>query len=609
MKVLFKYLRLLSLSTSGALLLCIVFAANPEIAEGTITGKVFWFHFSILLLAFSVLFMEATVKKSNFTFSLPDGLLLLFAGLALLTYNYELDPEPERLLFAGQITTLWFMLRATLQAHPELRLFFLSIIICTGIFEAAWGMGQLYGGASTNHPLLKGDGLIFSPGPFSGYLAIVLPVCLNLALRFRDCDKLAWWETRTMLFYLSAFTIILILIGLPGGKSHSAWLAAGISCCWVFYLRKSGWQLLKKRVIKHNKTVIVSCIVLFIVISGLPTLGSVFSTEKSANRMLMWNVTTQAILNKPVTGTGLGGFPVSFAQTQADYLASTKASDTERMAATCPPFAFNDYLQIGLEFGIAGLLLFALWIAFCLYYGLKNKQVGATGGILSLLFFSMYSYPLQLPSFWVLLIFFSAMCVTRAEKQQKPSVKSFPYIGTFAALVACILFFGQRSYYEPYKEWKTLRILVEKEEQKVAAQGYMSLYPRLSHRTEFLLEGARCLQQSGQYSNAIIWSYRAIRLTANPEFYYILAESHQQLGLYRQAEKYLLQCLYILPEQIDTYYLLTKLYAETNYYHPDKLRLAAHSVLTKQPDTCFRPVRQMKEEVYQLLLQQMANSK
>ena len=201
------------------------------------------------------------------------------------------------------------------------------------------------------------------------------------------------------------------------------------------------------------------------------------------------------------------------------------------------------------------------------------------------------------------------MCVTRTEKQQKPSVKSIPYIGTVAALVACILFFGQRSYYEPYSEWKTLRILVEKEEQKVAAQGYMSLYPRLSHRTEFLLEGARCLQQSGQYSNAIIWSRRAIRLSADPEFYYILAQSHQQLGLYKLAEKYLLQCLHILPEQIDTYYLLTKLYAETNYYHPDKLRLAAHSVLTKQPDTCFKPARQMKEEVYQLLLQQMANSK
>lgn len=68
MKVLFKYLRLLSLSTSGRYFLCIVFAANPEIAEGTITGKIFWFHFSILLLAFSVLFMEATVKKKQLYF-------------------------------------------------------------------------------------------------------------------------------------------------------------------------------------------------------------------------------------------------------------------------------------------------------------------------------------------------------------------------------------------------------------------------------------------------------------------------------------------------------------------------------------------------------------
>ena len=93
MKVLFKYLRLFSLSTSGALLLCIVFAANPNIAEGTITGKVFWFHFTILLLAFSVLFMEATIRKCNFTFTLPDGLLLLFSGLVLLNYDHDLNPQ------------------------------------------------------------------------------------------------------------------------------------------------------------------------------------------------------------------------------------------------------------------------------------------------------------------------------------------------------------------------------------------------------------------------------------------------------------------------------------------------------------------------------------
>lgn len=606
MNMLFKYLRLLSLSMSGALLLCIVFAANPEIADGTITGKVFWFHFSILLLAFSVLLMEATVSKSYFTFSLPDGLLLLFTGLILFTYDRELNPQPEKLLFIGQITMLWFLLRSALQTHSELRLFFMSILICTGLFEAIWGMGHLYETPSSmEHPLLTGDELIFSAGPFSGYLAAILPLCLNLALRFRDCDKITWWETRTMLFYLSVFAIVLIPIALFCGGSRPAWLAAVASCCWVFCLRKSGWELLKKKVIKHNKIVIIGGVILFLVAAGLPTLGGIFIPGKPASRMLMWNVTTKAILNKPFTGTGLGGFPTSFAQTQAEYFNSGNASDTERLAASYPRYAYNDYLQIGLEFGIAGLLLFALWIGFCIYYGLKNKQVGATGGILSLLFFSMYSFPLQLPSFWVLLIFFSVICVTRPSKQQKTYSNSFPHIGAFVAIVACILFFGQQDYYDSYKEWKTLQTLEQKNEQQVAAQGYICLYPQLSHKIEFLLEGSKCLQQCGYYSDAITWSLRAIRLSANPEFYYILAESYRQLGLYKQAEKYLLQCQQILPEKIETYYLLTKLYAETSFYQPEKLRQAAYLILTRKPDSNVRNILLMRNEVNRLLREQM----
>lgn len=608
MKVLFKYLRLLSLSTSGALLLCIVFAANPDIAEGTITGKIFWFHFTILLLAFSVLFMEATVRKSNFTFTLPDVLLLLFTGLILYTYNRDLNLHPERLLFVGQLTLLWFMLRAVIQTHPELRLFFIAIIMCTGVFEALWGMGQLYGNPSDDHLLFKGSGLAFSSGPYSGYLAIVLPLCLNLALRFRDCDKIAWWETRTMVFYLSVIGMVIILIALPGGASRPAWLAAIVSCSWVFFLRKSGWKILKQRVIKHSKTVVIVCAFLFLFIAGLPTLGGFIHPDRSAGRMLMWNVTTKAILEQPLTGTGLGGFSASYAKTQADYFASGRASETERQAACCPRFAFNEYLQMGLEFGIAGLLLFSLWIGFTLYYGLKNKQIGVTGSIIALLFFSMYSYPLQLPSFWVLLLFFSAICVTIPSKQQKPSPKTLPYIGTLAALAACMLFFGQRGYYESYKEWKTLRILEQKNEYNIAAQGYRSLYPKLSHRVEFLREGARCLLQNKQFADAVIWTNRALQLSADPEFYDIMAESHRQLGLYNQAEKYLLQCLHILPERIETYYQLTKLYSDNSYYQPDKLKLAAYSVLIWQPLDQSSAIKLMKEDVSRLL-QHVINKK
>lgn len=601
MKNLFKYLRLLSLTMSGSLLLCIVFAANPEIAEGTTAGKVFWFHFTILLLAFSVLVTETTVKNSNFSFTLPDGLLLLFSGFILITYNHELDPEPEKLLFIGQLTLLWFMLRAILQVHPELKIFFISIIICTGIFEALWGMGQLHGDLAEIHPLLKDSSPMFNPGAYSGYIVMILPLCLNLILRLRKCDKIALWETRTMLFYLAAAGIIVILIALPGGMSRTAWLAAVAACCWVFFLRKSGWELLKEKVMAHRRIAVIACAFIFIILTALPSIGGFVRPDKSTSRMLMWNVTVKAILEHPFYGTGLGGFPVSYAKAQADYFSSGKASDMERMVADCPEFPYNEYLHMGLEYGILGLLLFALWIGFTLYYGLKNRQIGTTGGIIAILFLSMYSYPLQLQSFWVLLIFFAAISVTKTGKQKKTFQCSLPYIGALVALMACVMFFNQQHYYQSYKEWKTLRVLVEKKEYRVAAQGFQCLYPQLSHKVEFLMEGAECLQQNKQYGDVIIWTSRALQQSAEPEFHHLMAESYRQLGLYKQAEKCLLQCCKILPEQIETYYLLIKLYSENAYFHPNKLKQAAYSALAIQTINETEESRQIKEEVNKIL--------
>ena len=59
----FSYLRLLLLATSGMLLLCIIFAMNPELADGTLSGKICWFHFTSLLLAGGVLLMVSSINS------------------------------------------------------------------------------------------------------------------------------------------------------------------------------------------------------------------------------------------------------------------------------------------------------------------------------------------------------------------------------------------------------------------------------------------------------------------------------------------------------------------------------------------------------------------
>ena len=118
----FGYLRLLLLATSGMLLLCIIFAMNPELADGTLSGKICWFHFTSLLLAGGVLLMEFTTKKSRFIFSLPDALLLLLFGIVLVSYDKDENLQPERFLFIAQLVALWFMLYRRIRNYDRFSL-------------------------------------------------------------------------------------------------------------------------------------------------------------------------------------------------------------------------------------------------------------------------------------------------------------------------------------------------------------------------------------------------------------------------------------------------------------------------------------------------------
>ena len=48
--------------------------------------------------------------------------------------------------------------------------------------------------------------------------------------------------------------------------------------------------------------------------------------------------------------------------------------------AGCHEYAFNEYLQIGLEQGVGGLIVFVAWLGSMAYYGIRNRQQGAAGG-------------------------------------------------------------------------------------------------------------------------------------------------------------------------------------------------------------------------------------
>ena len=543
---------------------------------------------------------------------IPDLLVLSFFIITLLTYDYSLHPEPEKLLFGGQLVVLWFLLRVLLKEYPSLRLFFLAFILLTAGIEAFRGLEQLYGYRTSSHHLFRLTGSFYNPGPYSGYLAIVLPVALGFMLRIGKQKRHSWWHYTTVLYAVSWSVFVLILLVLPAGMSRSAWLAGGIACGWILKgeLKKLSpllWRGVRGEVCppfrglggRLGGRLLLLC--LFVVLLG----GLYMMKKDSANgRLLMWKVTAQGIIHQPVTGTGLGGFPAAYAGEQADYFASGDASQTEKLVAGCPEYAFNEYLQIGLEQGIAGLVCFVLWLIYSFYYGVKNRRFGAAGGILAFTVFAFSSYPLQLPSFWVLLLILSAVCVAEPcssapYKQLKIKANSLLIciVGAALSILFCHL---QQRYYPAYQEWNTLVVLYNNKAYGVASPKYKKLYPHLNHRPEYLFEYAQCLAKTGHYTGSNALFERASRLSSDPMILYMMAKNSQELGTYQEAEKLLLHGIDILPERIYPYYLLSKLYGEPAFYNPIKLQAAIDSVLTKEPKVQTTAILEMREEVKKL---------
>lgn len=582
------------------LILFIPFAISRTLANGVVTGKIFWFHLSMALLGICTFYFIAKDKdEKSFIYSSTDFLMLGIVIWCCISYSWKLSFETEKLFFAGQLFILWFLLRYILTKHPDLNKTYLWILIWTGFIEAIWGIMQLHGWASSNHTLFLLTGSFFNPGPYSGYLAIILPIALGVLLE---------QTSRNILYYFGAICVFAILVVLPAGMSRSAWIAAGLSCAWTYSMYRADWKWIKTRWIRNKVLYTISGIALCIsLIGGVSYLYS-FKKDSADGRLLMWKVTAQAISKQPFSGVGLGGFPAAYAQSQAEYMTSGKATEQEKLVAGCPEYAFNEYLQIGLEQGIFGLTLFLAWLALIFYKGVRQKRYACCGGILSLALFSFSSYPLQLPDFWIVLIFLGSLCVApdyidtvmARSRSTRLSWGKTAFIGA-VAITGIGLFWVQKDYYKGYEEWKKAQMFYNSKAYEIAKDNYENLYPLLNHKPEYLFEAAQCLSKTGDYAKANIYLKRAVLLSSDPMLYYIMAKNEQALGQYEEAEKHLLYAIDMVPERIYPYYLLANLYTDTAYYQPIKRNAAIDSVLTKEPKVESRAIREMRANVKNML--------
>ena len=613
-KIISLLLDLLCLAAFG-LAFCTVFQTDPTLANGIVSSKYFWFYGAMGILSLCVLLRYLAFKPVRFHFSIVDLLVLCVCFINLFVSWSRQDAFSTRTILLVLCGFLYFYFRLFLTEQPRSRLVLLLIIMATAGIEAVWGLRQLYGFTLSHHHLFRTTGSFFNSGPFAGYLAVVMPmVFLVYDSKFTPKSPKGDLKTATQLRRSKSpsgdlgvvirkaleiwctLVFLTILIILPATMSRASWLAAigGCAVAGVCYLLKN--ERYKDYITAHRKKIRLLAAAAGVCLL-LGVVGMYFLKKDSADgRLLMWKIAWQAIPKAP-GGVGLGYFPGIYGEAQADYFAAGKGSPQEEYVAGSPEYGFNEYLQICLEQGIAGLLLFLAIVGIALYTGYRNGRIAEISGLIALLIFAAMSYPFSVLPFVILLAFLLAACVSDADDAAKvakrPAVIQILLVVSVLGVVYCL--YDRYPTRQAYREWNSAKMLYHSGLYREVADSYLRLEPLLDDQVSFLFEEGRSLAQSGDYAGSNRVLLKGTRLSADPMFHNILGKNYQALQQYDSAETHLIKAANITPNRLYPYYLLANMYLEAG--DTLKAREAARIVLETAPKVHSQAVDEMRDEL------------
>jgi O-antigen ligase len=342
------------------------------------------------------------------------------AGLELLTY-----------FFLG-----FLIVRTVTSRHQVMRIF--TVLIVMGILEAFYGLFELY---RKNPRILfyeKTDYLDSVTGTFvnrnhlSGYLEMVIPLCIGLIVARMDLGSLAGLRWREKLLRLSekglgtniilSLGVIIMSVAVIFSKSRS-----GLSLLIFAFILFFGLSMLFIRGTIHQKSyikkflTIVFLFILFIALYvGIEANLERFALDKilHEDRPVVWANTVTIVSDYPLFGTGLGTFDFI-------YPAYEDSKEYARYL-----HAHNDYLEYLAELGVLGFVFLAGGILIMLINSflvwkerrhpwVKGLSLGGIVAVICMLIHSVTDFNLQIPANMVLFSVVLSLTITVSFYKRK----------------------------------------------------------------------------------------------------------------------------------------------------------------------------------------------
>ena len=584
----------------GVLLLGIfltpLLSLGHDYADGIITAKYFRFA-EVVGIGLLLTWMVVWKRNFQFCFRWVDVGVVLFAlyGVGSFLLN-DFRGETQTLLLI-LLVGLYFVCRGLGGWKVSQRLLFTFVLLLAGSIEAIWGFLQVYGWADQYHSLYRLTGSFFNPGPYSGFLAVILPVALHTLLGPKPLCRVD-----KIVYGLGVICLVSIILVLPAGMSRSAWVAAGAGCGVVVWRQKRSREYVRRGIGRIGRGW-KRCWLGGILLLGLSIGGGLYLLKKDSadGRLLVWKMDLAVMRSQPWLGVGIGRYPGALGEAQAVYFANSPADPREEFVADAPEYGFNEFLQLGGEYGLIGLCLFLsiTGIASGGLFKRNTQQTGGVSGALSaFLVFACFSYPLHMLPMAMLFVLLLAWSVNVGAKGVRIRRWAGQILWLPVMVLGLVAAWRLTEKETAYKTWKTARAYFRQGDYQEALNRYTPLFSALSDRPAFVFEFGECQFQNAQYGNATAIFLWAAELSADPMVYNKLGKNYQALKQYDRAEKAYVQAAHMIPHRIYPLYLLALLYREMG--DMEKARDMARQVIDQEPKVWSPAVEEMKTEMKQL---------
>lgn len=424
--------------------------------------------------------------------------------------------------------------------------YFIIVIALLCLYESILGLFQIIRFLKTEYCMFPCIGSFNNPGPYGGFLATCSSILIAYTLKGSNKTIKA----------ICAYSLLPVTIVLPVTMSRAAFLGFGLSVVCLLFSVKKYRKLFQKFWYLFATISLVLCAALF------------YLKRSSADgRFLMNHISAIIISSNGLFGGGLGNFAGQYGNMQTryfkqkmmkgdDWLDWTAIRDRDRLSADCPEFAYNEYLQLGVECGPLCMLCFIGVLVISMYWSRKQHSVWLYG-LLCFSIFAVFSYPLDSILFRLILSF---MLVESKPANNLKRLKLF----NLAFAIGFIFFYYTISPQLKH-ETETLRLMSTiKKWFKIERYDYViedceNILGDV-HIADYYYMYGKSLNEVGKYHMSDSVLLLGTKISSDPMFWNVMGNNSLALGRYREAEERYKHAFYMVPNRLYPLTLLAKLY-------------------------------------------------